>query len=137
MTQELASKPQAIEQGIKALMGAHAELRNRTALNLGKLLFWPVHRKFGGKLKFMVSGGSALPDEVHKAFHALGFDLTEGYGLTEAAPVLAVASIQNARAAGTVGKPLPGIELKILDPDADGVGEVLAKGPNVMAGYFQ
>ncbi len=137
ITQELASKPTFIEQGIKALMNANAELRNRKDVNLGRLLFWPVHRKLGGRMKFMVSGGSALPDEVHKAFHALGFNITEGYGLTEAAPVLAVAEISNKRQSGTVGRPLPGIELKIDNPDENGIGEVLARGPNVMAGYFE
>ncbi len=136
-TQELASKPTAIEQGVKALMSAHAELRNRSAFNLGKLLFWPVHRKFGGRIKYLVSGGSALPEELHKAFHALGFNLMEGYGLTEAAPVLTVAPIDNKRQPGTVGKALPGIELKIAEPDEIGVGEVLARGPSLMAGYFE
>ncbi len=137
MTQEFASRPALIEQGIKALMSAHGELRNRSPLNLGKLLFWPVHRKFGGKMKFLVSGGSALPDDVHKAFHALGFNISEGYGLTEAAPVLSVAEMTNKRLPGTVGRALPGIEIRILNPDADGIGEVVAKGPNVMAGYFE
>ncbi len=137
ITQEFAARPAIVEQGIKALMAAHAELRNRSPVNLGKLLFWPVHRKFGGKMKFLVSGGSALPDEVHKAFHALGFSISEGYGLTEAAPVLAVAEVSNKRLPGTVGQALPGIELKISNPDPDGIGEVLAKGPNVMAGYFE
>jgi long-chain acyl-CoA synthetase len=136
ITQEMASRPPVIEQALKALMASHGELRNRSSLNLGKLLFWPVHRKFGGKVKFLVSGGSALPDEVHKAFHALGFNIAEGYGLTEAAPVLSVAEPTNKRQPGTVGKPLPGIEIRIDNPDNEGIGEVLAKGPNIMAGYF-
>ncbi len=137
ITQELAAKPRWVDEAMNALMRANAELRNRQGLNLGKLLFWPVHRKFGGKIRFMISGGSALPDDVHKAFHALGFTLDEGYGLTEAAPVLTVTKAGHKRLPGTVGKPLPGVELKILKPDNDGIGEVLAKGPNVMAGYFQ
>ncbi|QRK08773.1 AMP-binding protein [Archangium violaceum] len=137
VTQEMASRPPMVEQAIKSLMSAHGELRNRSSLNLGKLLFWPVHRKFGGKIKFLVSGGSALPDDVHKAFHQLGFNIIEGYGLTEAAPVLTVSETRvNKRQAGTVGKALPGIELRILDPDTEGIGEVIARGPNVMAGYF-
>ncbi len=136
ITQEMASRPPVVEQALKALMASHGELRNRSSLNLGKLLFWPVHRKFGGRVKFLVSGGSALPDDVHKAFHALGFNITEGYGLTEAAPVLAVAEPTNKRQPGTVGKPLPGIEIRIDNPDNEGIGEVLAKGPNIMAGYF-
>ena len=137
VTQEMASRPPLVEQALKTLMAAHGELRNRSSLNLGKLLFWPVHRKFGGKIKFLVSGGSALPDDVHKAFHQLGFNIIEGYGLTEAAPVLAVSETRtNKRQPGTVGKALPGIELRILEPDTEGLGEVLARGPNVMAGYF-
>ncbi|HSP78670.1 MAG TPA: AMP-binding protein, partial [Myxococcaceae bacterium] len=137
VTQEMASKPPVVEELLKTLMAAHGELRNRSNINLGKLLFWPVHRKFGGKVKFLVSGGSALPDEVHKAFHEMGFNIVEGYGLTEASPVLTVSETRsNKRQAGSVGKALPGIELKILDPDNEGIGEVLARGPNVMAGYF-
>ncbi|MGO8969310.1 MAG: AMP-binding protein [Myxococcaceae bacterium] len=136
ITQEFAAKPALVEQALRGLMSAHGELRNRRNVNLGKLLFWPIHRRFGGRIKFLVSGGSALPDEVHQAFHALGFDLSEGYGLTEAAPVLTVATAGNRRSPGTVGKALPGIELRIHTPDADGVGEVWARGPSVMAGYF-
>ncbi|HXX31014.1 MAG TPA: AMP-binding protein, partial [Myxococcaceae bacterium] len=136
ITQEFAARPALVEQAIRGLMAAHAELRNRRNLNLGKLLFWPVHRRFGGRIKFLVSGGSALPEEVHQAFHALGFDLAEGYGLTEAAPVLTVSKPGNRLQAGTVGRALPGIELHIHQPDAEGVGEVWARGPNVMAGYF-
>ncbi|HZA13242.1 MAG TPA: 1-acyl-sn-glycerol-3-phosphate acyltransferase, partial [Myxococcaceae bacterium] len=136
ITQELAARPPLVEQAIRGLMSVHGELRDSSNVNLGKLLFWPVHRKFGGRMRFLVSGGSALPDEVQKAFHELGFDLAEGYGLTEAAPVLTVASAGNRRTPGTVGKPLAGIELKIASPDESGVGEVIARGPNVMAGYF-
>jgi long-chain acyl-CoA synthetase len=136
ITQELTAKPAIVEQGIRALMSAHGALRNRQNLNLGKILFWPVHRKFGGRIKFLVSGGSALTDEVHRAFHDLGFDLAEGYGLTEAAPVLSVQTPGNKRIPGSVGRALPGIELRIENPDNDGIGEVCARGPNVMAGYF-
>jgi long-chain acyl-CoA synthetase len=136
ITQELAAKPAFVEQATRALINAHSELRNRSSLNLGKLLFWPVHRKFGGRIRFMVSGASALPDEVSKAFHGLGFNLAEGYGLTEASPVLSVSELGDKRRPGTAGKPLPGIEIRIDQPDADGIGEVVAKGPNVMAGYF-
>jgi long-chain acyl-CoA synthetase len=136
LTQELASKPRLVRAAMEAAMALHGELRNRTPLNVGKLLFWPVHNRFGGNLRLLVSGGSALPAEVQKAFHELGFDLTEGYGLTEAAPVLAVTAPTNRLRTGSVGPPLPGIELRIDQPDTEGVGEVLAKGPNVMAGYL-
>ena len=117
-------------------MQANARLRNRFGANLGKAIFWPVHRRLGGRLRFLVSGGSALSPEVQRAFHELGFHLYEGYGLTEAAPVLAVSTPEDGASPGTVGRPLPGIELRIDAPDAGGVGEVLARGPNVMAGYW-
>ena len=136
LTQELASRPRMVEAAIQAAMALHGELRNRTPFNVGKLLFWPIHNRFGGKLRLLVSGGSTLPEEVQKAFHELGFDLTEGYGLTEASPVLSVTVPENRLRTGSVGPPLPGVEIRIDAPDAEGVGEVLAKGPNVMAGYL-
>src|SRR5438093_2472531 len=136
LTQELAARPRTVEAAVRGAMALHGELRNRTPFNVGKLLFWPIHNRFGGKLRLLVSGGSALSEEVQKAFHELGFDLTEGYGLTEAAPVLSVTMPENRLRTGTVGPPLPGVEIRIQNPDADGVGEVLAKGPNVMAGYL-
>src|SRR5207244_2199849 len=136
LTQELASRPRVVRAAVQAAMALHGELRNRTPFNVGKLLFWPIHNRFGGRLRLLVSGGSALTEDVHTAFHELGFDLTEGYGLTEAAPVLAVTLPENKRRSGTVGPALPGVEIRLDDPDAEGVGEVLAKGPNVMAGYL-
>ena len=137
ITQELSAKPGVVEQAFEALRRVNASLRDRAGVNLGKLLFWPVHRKLGGRLRILVSGGSALSPEVQKAFHEMGFDLYEGYGLTEAAPVLSVSLPGEAGPrGGNVGRPLPGIEIRIHEPDEGGVGEVLARGPNVMLGYF-
>ncbi|HZZ86014.1 MAG TPA: AMP-binding protein [Anaeromyxobacteraceae bacterium] len=137
ITQELSARPGAVEDALRALMKGNAALRDELGVNLGKLLFWPVHHRMGGRLRILVSGGSALQPEVQRAFHELGFDLYEGYGLTEAAPVLAVSTPEDGARAGSVGRPLPGVELRIDAPGADGVGEVLARGPNVMLGYFQ
>src|SRR5262249_19950166 len=74
VTQELAEKPAIIEQAVKALMSAHGALRNRKNINLGKLLFWPVHRKLGGRVKFLGSRGPALSQEGPPAFPPLGVD---------------------------------------------------------------
>jgi long-chain acyl-CoA synthetase len=137
ITQEMAARPPVVEQAIKALMASHGELRNRSSLNLGKLLFWPVHRKFGGRMRLLISGGSALPAETMKAFQGLGFNLYEGYGMTEASPVITVTRPGDKIIPGSVGKPLTGIDVRIDAPDAAGVGEVCAKGPNVMIGYFE
>ena len=111
------------------------ELRSK-GLNIGPTLFSEVHATLGGKVRYLISGGAALSDSTLEIFEGLGFELLEGYGLTEAAPVLAVRRPKSKRGAGTVGRPLPGVKIKIKDPDADGVGEVLAKADNVMAGYL-
>jgi len=112
-------------------------LENLRVLNFARLLFWPVHQRFGGRLRLLISGGSALPTEIMKDFRGLGFNLYEGYGLTEAAPVLTVNRPGTRLLAGSVGEPLPGIDVKIDNPDERGVGEVIASGPNVMLGYYQ
>ncbi|HEY8078597.1 MAG TPA: AMP-binding protein [Labilithrix sp.] len=108
-------------------------LGKTTGIDLGKVLFGQVHDALGGNIRWLISGGAALPKDTQKLFAGLGFKLTEGYGLTEAAPVLTVA--KPGSPAGQVGKPIPGVTIKIDSPDEHGVGEVLAKGPNVMAGY--
>ncbi len=106
-----------------------------SGLDLGRLLFGQVHQELGGNLRFLVSGGASLNDKTHSLFKGLGLHLTEGYGLTEAAPVLSVARGGPRAKSGQVGKPVPGVELRIDKPDQDGVGEVIARGPNVMLGY--
>jgi long-chain acyl-CoA synthetase len=133
-----SEKAPVLETFMKGLMAANYELRTRTKVDLGVLAFLPIHEGFGGRIRYLISGGSALPPEVLKAFHGLGFNFFEGYGLTETAPVLAVTSPKDNPIVGSVGKPLQGIEVKIAEPDATtGVGEVIARGRNVMAGYWE
>jgi long-chain acyl-CoA synthetase len=105
-------------------------------VNAGKLFFAPVHDKLGGRIKYLISGGSALPKATADTFAGLGLKLSEGYGLTEAAPVLTVAKATARSRTGNVGKAIPGVEIKIANADDNGIGEVLARGPNVMQGYF-
>ncbi len=112
-------------------------LGRTTGLDMGRLLFGVVHQQLGGEIRLLVSGGAALPADTHRFFAGLGLPLSEGYGLTEAAPVLAVASARPGSKPGGVGVAIPGVDLRISEPDADGVGEVQARGPNVMAGYFR
>ena len=121
---------------INGLTKLNTVLRERLGLNLGRTLFSPVHQAFGGRLEHMISGGAALPETTMETFHGLGFDLYEGYGLTEAAPVLTVNAPSNGLSPGSVGKALPDMEIDIKDPDDQGVGEVIARGPNVMRGYL-
>ncbi|MBD0372409.1 MAG: AMP-binding protein [Pyrinomonadaceae bacterium] len=119
------------------LIRGNAWLRDKTPLNLGQIVFYPIHEGMGGRIRYLISGGSALSDKVQRDLHGLGFTVLEGYGLTEASPVLTVTRPQNQLLIGSVGKPLPGVEVRIADPDSTGVGEVLARGPNIMTGYFE
>ncbi|MBK9216686.1 MAG: AMP-binding protein [Chloracidobacterium sp.] len=114
----------------------NAWIRDNTPFNLGPIVFFPIHQGMGGKMRYLISGGSALSEKVQKDLHGLGFTVLEGYGLTESSPVLTVARPGNKLLKGSVGKPLPGVEVKIDSPDENGVGEVLARGQNVMAGYY-
>lgn len=114
----------------------NAWVRDNTPFNLGPIVFFPIHQGLGGKMRYLISGGSALSEKVQKDLHGLGFTVLEGYGLTESSPVLTVARPGNKLLRGSVGKPLPGVEVKIDNPDASGVGEVIARGQNVMVGYY-
>jgi long-chain acyl-CoA synthetase len=120
-----------------ALIKFNSRLRDKTPLNLGSVIFRPIHTGLGGQIRYLISGGSALNEKIKRDMHGLGFTILEGYGLTEASPVLTVTRPQNALNATSVGRPLPGVELRISDPDASGIGEVIARGPNVMLGYYQ
>ncbi|MEP6913205.1 MAG: AMP-binding protein, partial [bacterium] len=120
----------------ESMIRANAWLRDNTPLNLGPLVFYPIHEGLGGRIRYFVSGGSALSEQIQKDFQGLGFTILEGYGLTEASPVLTVTRPENGLLMGSVGRPLPGVEVRISDADTNGVGEVIARGPNVMLGYY-
>jgi long-chain acyl-CoA synthetase len=119
------------------MMRFNSWLRDKTPLNLGQIVFLPIHQGLGGKIRYLISGGSALNEKIKRDMHGLGFTILEGYGLTEASPVLTVTRPQNSLNATSVGRPLPGVEIRIADADAGGIGEVIARGPNVMLGYYQ
>ena len=108
-----------------------------TLLNFPRFLFFPVHQAFGGRLRLQISGGSALSPDTLKLFRGLGFNLFEGYGMTESSPVLTVNRPGKRLLPGSVGEPLPGVDVVIDKPDEHGVGEVIASGPNVMMGYYE
>ncbi len=128
-------------------------VKELTGVNIGRLLFGPLHRRLGGRLRFMVSGGAALPPELARQYYRLGLLLVQGWGLSETAPVLTVPEINPwkflftdyyEREAGSVGRPLPGVRLRLLDVPEKGIhvrehglGELAAQGPNVSPGYYK
>jgi long-chain acyl-CoA synthetase len=126
-----------LEEVVEALVDANYLLRDEAPFNFGPILFLPIHLAFGGRIRYLISGGSALSESTLKTFRGLGFNLNEGYGLTEASPVLTVTRPEGKVVSGSVGQPLPGIEIRIHEPDRKGVGEVIARGPSIMAGYFE
>jgi len=92
----------------------------------------------GGQLRFMVVGAAALRAPIAKLFSAAGIRMLSGYGMTEASPYIATNRPEpGLNRFGTVGIPVPGVEIRIDNPNENGEGEILIKGPNIMKGYFK
>lgn len=127
---------QTLYAGIKKKIDASALTRGLFSLcarvnsvAFSRFIFKAVHKKMGGHIKYLVSGGAALEREIALGLQTLGLELLEGYGMTEAAPMIAFTRPGDL-VPNCVGKPLPAMECKILND------EVCAKGPNVMQGYY-
>lgn len=114
-------------------------LRQWLGLRVGRVLFRSLHQRFGGNLRLLASGGSALDPELAAQLEALGWEIAIGYGLTETSPLLTF-NLPGESRRGSVGQPCPGVEVRI-DPttseqsDDHTSGEIVARGPNVFAGY--
>jgi long-chain acyl-CoA synthetase len=113
----------------KSLTRAHPKL------GLSRKLLSQVHRGLGGELRAMFTGGAFMEPSTLQFFYDLGIPVANGYGLTEAGTSLTLNDLNPFRA-DTVGKPLPGVELRILSPDSDGIGEVAVRGKTVMSHYL-
>lgn len=108
----------------------------KVGIDIRRKLFKDIIDELGGELRFIVCGASALDRKVAKAFNDFGILTIQGYGLTEASPVLSAESINVIRY-GSIGLPLPSVEIKIFEPNEEGIGEIIAKGPNIMLGYYE
>jgi len=111
-------------------------VRKFTGIKLAKLALSKIHRAFGKNLRFFACGGAKLNEEAARFLVKIGFTILEGYGLTETSPVVTFNPLKKQKI-GSVGKVIPGVELRIAEPDEHGVGEVVIKGPNVMRGYYK
>jgi len=107
----------------------------RPDVRLSRVLLRQVHKAFGGELRAMFTGGAFMEPSTLQFFYDLGVPVANGYGLTEAGTVLTLNDLKPFRA-DTVGKPLPGVELRVLNPDPEGIGEVAATGKTVMSHYL-
>lgn len=109
--------------------------KRRPNVRLSRMLLRNVHRGFGGELLALITGGAFIEPSTMQFFYDLGIPVVNGYGLTEAGTALTLNDLKPFRA-DTVGKPLPGVELRILNPDAEGIGEVAARSKTVMSHYL-
>ena len=118
-------------QGKEALWGKLLKVAERTPFRLRRYLFRRVHKQFGGKLDFIVSGGAALDPDLGHKWELLGVKIVQGYGATEASPVISNHTIWERRHDST-GRPLPNVEVKISS-----AGEILVRGENITPGYWR
>ncbi|HUQ41149.1 MAG TPA: AMP-binding protein [Candidatus Limnocylindrales bacterium] len=127
----LAIERKAEADGKGPLFEKLRRIARRLPMALRRILFISVHRAFGGRFRYIVSGGAALDPALGEAWRELGVEVLQGYGLSETAPALTFNRLDKNRF-GSVGVPLPGVEVRLADD-----GEVLARGPNIFKGYWE
>jgi len=133
---KIESSPLLLRNLAKLLLGLSGLVRKLTGVNIGKALFGKVHARFGPKFRLMASGGARLDPDVYTDMSNLGFLVIEAYGLTETSPAATFNPVEKQKA-GSIGVPIPDVEVRISEPDESGMGEIAIKGPNVMLGYYK
>lgn len=118
----------------ESILAMSAGLRRSRGWNLGRVIFGPIRRSVAPDLRLLVSGGAKLEPELAEVLEGLGWEVLTGYGLTETSPIVTFNRRGLARL-DTAGQALPGVELRVADPDENGIGEVTVRGPNVFGGY--
>ncbi|MBN1301429.1 MAG: AMP-binding protein [Melioribacteraceae bacterium] len=104
--------------------------------DIKKKIFKELHERFGGNVRIFIAGGAAPDPEVAKGLREFGFNFLQGYGLTETSPILTLNRLDNFKDEAA-GLPLPSVEIKIVNPDESGSGEIYTSGPNIMLGYYK
>ncbi len=120
---------------LKTAVAVSDFLRVHTGIDLRKKLFKQIHNNIGGRMRLVISGAAAINPDVIKGFRSLGIKVLQGYGLTECSPI-ATCNRENENKDESIGLALPGVDVRIDNPDEDGIGEIIVKGENVMLGYF-
>lgn len=136
LTKAILKKPLFTRVVIKATYGLSGLVKKTINVEAGSKLFYGLRDKAGmSSLRLMVSGGAPMSPKVAKALNCLGFRIIQGYGLTESSPVLTLNPIDKYKN-DSVGKALPGVKMKVVDANEQGVGEIVACGPMIMKGYY-
>ncbi len=132
----------ARKQGKEKMLKKAIAINNKArglGINLGNQIFRSIRKQLGGKLRMVVSGAAAVPPEIVRGFDNFGISVVSGYGLTETSPMIAATpsfSEKRYKKAGSTGVCIRNGQMKIVDPDEDGIGEIWYKGENVMLGYY-
>lgn len=127
---EKKGKLETVKKGIKI-----SQFLLKFGIDIRRKLFKEIHENLGGRLRLFVAGGAALDPEAERGFNELGVAMYQGYGLTESSPVIA-AEDDKYRRLGSIGKAFPSLDVKIVEPNEEGIGELVAKGPSIMIGYY-
>ena len=127
---EKKGKLEKVKKGIKI-----SNFLLKFKIDIRRKLFKEIHENLGGKARIFVAGGAALDPEAEKGFNELGLKMYQGYGLTETSPVIAAEDDKYQRL-GSIGKAFPSLDVKIVDENEEGIGELVVKGPTVMLGYY-
>jgi long-chain acyl-CoA synthetase len=133
---QIERSPLPLKLLAQLLLALSGFLRRTFGLRAGKALFGKVHARFGRRFRLMASGGARLDPDVFTDLSNLGFMVIEAYGLTETSPAATFNPVGRQKA-GSIGVPIPDVEVRIADPDAEGMGELAVRGPNVMLGYYK
>lgn len=121
---------------LRIVIGAAHLAKKLTGINAARHVLRGLHKKFGPSMRLFASGGARLDENVQKDLLRFGFTISEGYGLSETSPVLTFNPPERPKP-GSAGTVIPDVDLKIDHADKDGVGEVIARGPNIMKGYYK
>ncbi len=105
-------------------------------IDIRRKIFKQIIDGLGGKMRFVIAGGAPFDSKIERKFNEFGIHMVQGYGLTETSPVIAAENDKYAKY-GSVGIPMKHTEVKIVDKDENGIGEITVKGPNVMLGYYE
>ena len=120
---------------LKEILENEEKYRN-APLEKKKEVFKDIHDMLGGKIKLFISGAASLDYNIEEKYRLLGINLVQGYGLTETSPVVGIGSNKYYKT-GSIGKAVPSVEVKVVDKNSEGIGELIVKGPTVMLGYYQ
>jgi long-chain acyl-CoA synthetase len=130
----IAAQPRPMIALTSALLAVAGRVKQRGVDWPGRILLRPVRRKLAPDLRLLVSGGAPISAEVEEALGAMGWEMLTGYGLVETSAMLTF-NLPGAALPGSVGRPVPGTEVRIASPDEHGIGEIETRGPSLFSGY--